>query len=184
MFKELAWRTLAHLHIKDLESLPVIVENLMFKRATVLPQQTDVKFLVNVMKQSGYFEIFEGGSVVCTGTIRTVKDVTGAYCDVDCPVVATEGYLPLTADDIYKECRLRRYLYEGSFQGLAQCDVQGLQGRIKWQGNFTGFLDTMLHMTIISETKRDLLLPTAIEKVVIDPRKHLELAEQEQGKLF
>ncbi|XP_023310798.1 fatty acid synthase-like [Anoplophora glabripennis] len=184
-YLELAWRTLAQLHLKDPENLPVIAENVIFKRATVLPPRTEVKFLVNLMKQSGHFEIFEGGSVVCTGTIYTVKDVTGAYSDADCPATSTEAYVPLMADDVYKECHLRRYLYEGSFQGLVECDVEGLRGKIKWQDNFTSFLDTMLHMTVISETKRDLLLPTAIEKVVIDPRKHLELvAEQQDLPIF
>lgn len=155
----------------------------MFKRATVLPPSTEVQFLVNIMKQSGHFEIFEGGSVVTTGTIYTMRDVSTAYCDANCPQVSKDDYLPLSSVDIYKECHLRRYLYEGYFLGLKECDVRGLRGKIKWQGNFTAFMDTMLHLTIVAETKRDLFLPTAIEKVVIDPQKHLKLITEDQGRI-
>ncbi|KAJ8950730.1 hypothetical protein NQ318_011221 [Aromia moschata] len=157
------WEVLAEMRMKSIEETPLVVEEVKFKRAT-----------------SGNFEIFEGGSVVCTGRISTLKDVTGEFTNPERPTVPKSSYLPLSKADIYKECRLRRYMYDGIFQGIAECDVFGLQGRIEWHQKFTSFLDTMLHLTVIADAQRNLKLPTSMEKLVIDPVEHLKQVSQEK----
>ncbi|KAJ8954469.1 hypothetical protein NQ314_007075 [Rhamnusium bicolor] len=173
-YLELVWRVLAHMNLKSIDSLPVIIENVKFKRATVLPADEDVKFLINIMKQSGNFEIFEGGSVVATGIIWSPKDVTNEFSNPECPIIPKDNYLRFKAEDLYKECHLRRYMYNGVFQGITECDVYGVQGKIQWKEEFTSFLDAMLHLNIIANTYRDLQLPTSIEKLIIDPIEHLK----------
>ncbi|KAJ8916587.1 hypothetical protein NQ315_000231 [Exocentrus adspersus] len=179
-YLELAWNTFAKLHIKDIKDFPVVMENVHVKRATVLTYNTNVDFLVNITKYTGHFGIFEGGTLVCSGTIRTSQDVSKEYSNADYPEAEVNGYLPLNAEDLYQECHLRRYMYDGLFQGVTKCDVYGVNGTATWQGNFVSFMDTMLHLSVIAEPKRELMLPTAIEKVVIDPVKHLQQVAKDQ----
>lgn len=74
-FQELVWKVFADMQLAKMEELPIIFENVKFQRATVLPHNETVSFLVNIMKQSGMFEIFEGGSVVVSGRVYTPKEV-------------------------------------------------------------------------------------------------------------
>ncbi|CAH1164765.1 unnamed protein product [Phaedon cochleariae] len=174
-YLELIWETVAELQLKKMEELPIIFENVKFKRATVLAHGEDVKFLVNIMKQTGNFEIFEGGSVVLTGTLRCPKDVSTQFSYNEVDVSPQNNYPLMKLDDVYKECNLRRYLYKDKFRGLVECDIHGHQGKLEWKGSFTSFLDTMLHLTIVKETSRDTMLPVSMGQVIIDPVKHLEL---------
>nr|XP_023019448.1 fatty acid synthase-like [Leptinotarsa decemlineata] len=175
-YLEMVWSVFAKLHLKEIEEFPVVLEKIKLKRASVLPHGEVVKFLVNIMKQSGYFEIFEGGSVVVTGTIRVPKDISSEFSE-DSPVTGNNCYLMMKKEDLYKECRMRKYLYKGPFQRITECDVHGNHGKIEWSSNFTIFLDTMLHINVISQSDRALMLPTSICQVTIDPVKHLKLGD-------
>ncbi|KAJ8915050.1 hypothetical protein NQ315_016025, partial [Exocentrus adspersus] len=177
-YLELAWRTLARLYLKPIEKLPVVIEDVQFIRTTSLPSKTDIQFSVNIMKQSGYFEISEGGSVVCTGKIYSKPDISCEYSNASFSKASTEE-LVLAAEDFYKECHLRGYYLEDCFQCLQKCDVHILHGKLKWKGNFSCFLNSMLVMPIVSEVERDyLLLPSAVDKIVIDPVDHLMRASE------
>lgn len=165
-----------------MNEMPIIMENVIFKRATVLPSSGEVKFIVTIAKQSGNFEIYEGGSVVVTGNIKTSRDISSEFVEVAEPSTPSNDYLPLTKDDMYKECHLRRYTYTGYFQGITEADVYGTRGRLEWKEKFDSFLDTMLHLSILTEHSRDLILPTYIQQVVIDPQSHLKLVNESKGK--
>ncbi|KAJ8915036.1 hypothetical protein NQ315_016011, partial [Exocentrus adspersus] len=161
----------------------VVIEDVQFTRTTSLASKTDIQFLVNIMKQSGYFEISEDGSVVCTGKIYSKLDVSCEYSNATFSKAST-GELVLAVEDFYKECHLRGYYLEECFQCFQKCDVHVLQGKFKWKGNFCCFLNNMLVMRIVSEVERDcLLLPSALGKIVIDPVDHLMRAS-ENSDLF
>lgn len=177
----LAWKVFAKLMEKEITEVPIVAENINLKRATVLPHNGEVKFIVNISKQSGNFEIFEGGSVVATGKIRISKDISLEFVNPEEPELPQDQYLPLSREDIYKECHLRRYMYKEHFQGVIQTDVYGLHGRLEWRGKFDSFLDTMFHLSILTEYSRDLTLPTYIQRIVIDPDSHLNLANESKG---
>lgn len=86
-------------------------------------------------------------------------------------------------DDFYKEAHLRRHLYWNVFQGVAECDIDGLNGKLEWFGNYVSFLDSMLQISILEETSRHFLLPCKIRKVVIDPITHYQEC-QNGSKLY
>ncbi|KAJ8916588.1 hypothetical protein NQ315_000232 [Exocentrus adspersus] len=172
-YLDLVWRTFAKLQLKEQDKLPVVMENVRFKARTPL-QAKESQFLVNIMNQSGKFEVFEGDRVVCTGIIYTAKDVAVAYRNANRPETGTENHLRLSQKDFYLELRQRGYQYRGCFRGIVESDVQGTRGRILWQGNFPSFMDSMLHLPIISRTGRELLLPNAVERIVVDPQEHLK----------
>lgn len=48
----------------------------------------------------------------------------------------------------------------------------GNVGRISWVNNFVAFMDTMLQMQILQEDTRGLFVPTSIQKMVINTKKH------------
>ncbi|XP_057664642.1 fatty acid synthase [Diorhabda carinulata] len=171
----LVWKTFAKLRNEDFEQLPVILEDVQFHRATIMPKEGSVKFLINIFEGTGEFELCEGGSVAVTGKISVPDDVSKEILNLPEPVVKKEeDVLPLTSADIYKELRLRGYDYEGIFKGIAESDNRGLAGKLKWDDNWISFIDTMLQFSLLGQNTKELYLPTRIQRVLIDPKKHLD----------
>ena len=48
------------------------------------------------------------------------------------------------------------------------------EGLLVWKDNWVSFLDAMLQMQILSEAGRQLMLPTRIRSLRIDPVRHEE----------
>lgn len=83
------------------------MENLQFHRATIMPKDGNVKFLVNILNGTGDFEICEGGSIAVSGRIYVPDDVTKEQLDLPLPPTkkTNQDILPLQALDIYKDLR-------------------------------------------------------------------------------
>lgn len=75
-------------------------------------------------------------------------------------------------------------MYKDLFEGIVECDIHGMNGQVEWKDNFASFLDTMLHVTVVADTCRDLMLPTSILKLVIDPVGHMNLVQKRSGKIL
>lgn len=56
----IVWRTFAKLRGVEYEKLPVVLEDVQFQRATIMPKEGSVKFLINIFDGTGDFEICEG----------------------------------------------------------------------------------------------------------------------------
>nr|UEN71130.1 fatty acid synthase 2 [Glyphodes pyloalis] len=170
----LVWRTVAKLHNRNPEDTPVVLENVAFKRATIISRDTPLRFLINVLEGTGEFVVCEGGAAVVTGTVRLADDPAKEHLQVDehhVPKTRSEE-VPLTEEDVYKELRLRGYNYSGAFRGIKQSDWHGDAGELAWTGNWISFMDTMLQYVIIKQETRDLYLPTRLQRVLIDPAAH------------
>lgn len=50
----------------------------------------------------------------------------------------------------------------------------GKSGGLEWTGNWISFIDTMLQFSILGLKTKELYLPTRMQRVIIDPVKHLE----------
>lgn len=79
---------------------------------------------VTVSPGSGQFEISENDSVVASGRIAILTEPGVSDDDSPAPV-PDAGPLPLNADDIYKELRLRGYDYGPTFRGILSADGTG-----------------------------------------------------------
>ncbi|KAK5643002.1 hypothetical protein RI129_009169 [Pyrocoelia pectoralis] len=175
----LAWKTLAKLRNEDFEQMPVVIEDVQFHRATIMPKDGAVKFLINIFEGSGEFEICESGSVAVSGKIFVPEDVSREFIDLPPPTVKSESDLiSLTTGDIYKELRLRGYDYDGVFKGVASSDNYGIRGQLKWEKNWISYIDTMLQFSILGQNTRELYLPTRLQRAVINPKLHGELFEK------
>lgn len=172
----LAWSTLAKLKSVNMEDMPVIFENVKLQRATIMPKSGQVKFLINIFTGSGDFEICESGSTVVTGKIYQPENVEKAVINLPIPSDQKGATEPkLNKDDMYKELRLRGYNYSGVFQGLMSSDNESFCGELEWANNWISFMDTILQFHLLATNFRGLYLPTSAQRLVINPKAHLEL---------
>ncbi|CAG9833288.1 unnamed protein product [Diabrotica balteata] len=177
-YLDLVWDIVAEFHLKPKCELPIIIENVKFKRATVLTADDGVTFLINVLKQSGYFEIFESGSIVCSGYVRVPKDISSEFIEKEVSDVPQEKEIILKEEEIYKEYQLRRYTYKNYFKGISQYDLYSRRGKVQWKGKFGSFFDTMLQIELMNTYSRELLLPTSIQQMTVDPINHLKMVNE------
>lgn len=176
-YMTLAWRTFAKTKNSTFEKTPIVMEDVVFHRATILPKDGSVKFGVNFFDGTGRFEICEGGSLAVSGKIYVPEDIENEELPLDAPEV-DQTALPLKTNDIYKELRLRGYDYAGKFRGVTESDSKAVTGKLHWEENWVSFIDTMLQFSILGKDLRELYLPTRIERAVFNPTKHFELVEQ------
>ncbi|XP_043251796.1 fatty acid synthase isoform X1 [Colletes gigas] len=170
----IVWKTLAKLRGVDYEQLPVIFENVAFQRATIMPKEGSVKFLINIFMGTGEFEICENGAVAVTGKISVPESTEKMLLNLPVPVVRNEReLLELNPNDVYKELRLRGYDYSGVFQGVKSANNRGGIGKLLWS-NWIPFIDTMLQFSILEKDMRALYLPTRMQYAAINPTVHLE----------
>jgi fatty acid synthase, animal type len=169
---------------KSPEDIPVVLEDIQFHRATIMPKEGSVKFLITIFESSGQFELSEGGSVAVSGKIRQPEEPQKEYLNLPTPAPQheKEPLLPLSTNDIYKELRLRGYDYAGIFQGIASAENRGVTGRLQWADNWISFMDCMLQFSILGQSTRELYLPTRLQRAFIDPARHQQALAQSAGK--
>ncbi|KAL1458882.1 hypothetical protein MTO96_043397 [Rhipicephalus appendiculatus] len=121
----LVWKSLAKRIGRPMDQVPVVFEEVSFHQATVLPKSGPVRFLVNVMRFTGEFEVGAAGAAVATGRVRVAEE-DETPLDQDPPREPDDAVAyELDAADIYKELRLRGYEYQGAFQGILKADMHG-----------------------------------------------------------
>ncbi|XP_072140212.1 fatty acid synthase-like [Dermacentor andersoni] len=190
----LAWKSLTKRCGKPFHQVPVVFEDVSFHRATILPKRErpcythldgivdfagPVKFLVNVMRASGEFEVCEGGTLAASGRIR-MAEAGEKLLDKEPPCPTTEASIgdKVNGEDIYKEFRLRGLNYSGSFQGVIEANLSENRGKLKWEDNWVTFIDNMVQFAMLDDTQRRFRLPIKIQSCRIDPDVHVKLAEK------
>lgn len=175
----LAWKTLAKLRGVDFEQLPVVLENVRFQRATIMPKEGIVKFSITILEGSGNFEICEAGTVAVSGNIRVSEVTEKDQLKLSPPLMpsADKETLPLDTKDIYKELRLRGYEYQGIFRGIKSCDNYATAGELRWS-EWISYMDTMLQFSILSTSHKLLYLPSRLQYAAINPVLHKQLVEE------
>ncbi|XP_018393255.1 PREDICTED: fatty acid synthase-like [Cyphomyrmex costatus] len=166
----LVWQTIGMIKGQMHTTIPITFRDVNFIRATHLSKNNIVKLKIAIQKD-GKFEITEGDSVVVTGTVYETSNPEQEMISTDLfPQNNEEEHM--TAQDIYKEFKLRGYEYSGWFRGLNSASISGNQGHIIWRNNWVTFMDIMLQMQIIGYDTRDLYVPTSIQKLIINPMLH------------
>ncbi|XP_022831505.1 fatty acid synthase [Spodoptera litura] len=169
----LVWETLGMMMGELYTEVSVVFENVRFQRATNIPKEGSLEFIIMIQKGSGNFEIVESGASIVTGRIYAKKNVGQDFRVLPhLPEVTGPSIKHLLTKDFYKELRLRGYQYSGLFRGVLGCNVEGTRGRLSWVNNWVTFMDCMLQMKIIGQDTRGLFVPTRIEKLSIDANMH------------
>ncbi|XP_070388897.1 fatty acid synthase-like [Dermacentor albipictus] len=176
----MAWKSFAKRSGKSFDKVPVVLEDVTFHRAVILPKSGSVKFLVNIMRTSGEFEISEGGTLAASGRIRMASKNEFVAGTQPPPTQSSDVAYELATEDIYKEFRLRGYEYSGLFQGILKANMKKAHGKLQWHMNWVTFLDTMLQISLLHNAKRNCRLPIKIQSCRIDPNIHAEVAKEGQ----
>jgi fatty acid synthase, animal type len=120
------------------------------------------------------FQITEGTTAIVTGFIREVENSVLTKI----PEIEETDFPTLPTRDFYKELRLRGYHYTGQFRTVVEARGDGMKGTVKWDFNWVSFLDSLMQIQIIGEDTRALMLPTAIQKLVINPKVHTSIVRE------
>jgi fatty acid synthase len=87
-------------------------------------------FLVKFPKHfdhSSEFEIFESNRLVASGFISMLEEECNEPLD-NSEAVSESELLPLTAEDIYRDFRLRGFQYAGQFSSMLESDNRCMSG--------------------------------------------------------
>lgn len=182
-YMTLAWKTFAKMRGTTFDRLPVVMENIVFHRATILPKDGSVKFGLNFFDGTGKFEICEGGTLAVSGTIKVPENIDLEELPLDPITCDKKSGIMLERSDVYKELRLRGYDYGGVFRGINKTDTRADTGELEWANNWISFMDTMLQFSIMGKDLRELYLPTRIERVTINPEKQMTMLEKTSDRL-
>nr|XP_050845903.1 fatty acid synthase-like [Vespula vulgaris] len=169
----LIWETFGMMMGQLYTEISIVMENVKFNRATIVPKVGKVEMMVMIQKGSGKFEVVEGGATIVTGKIRIAMNLSKEMIlnhsnkrNFDKETEELEG------KDIYKEFKLRGYQYKGLFRSIRSASVSREKGHIEWKGNWVAYIDNIFQMKIFNLDTRDLFVPTGIQKLVIDTNAH------------
>ncbi|KAI8043079.1 hypothetical protein M5D96_004405 [Drosophila gunungcola] len=172
-YMTLAWMSLAQQQGLDYLRTPVLFEDVVFHRATILGMSTVVKLTLNFFPGSSAFEICEGSSLVASGKIRLVTNVQQEQLQL-ASLPGTAGSNKLSTKDIYKELRLRGYDYSG---GILESDIAAVTGRLQWADNWISFMDSMLQFRILSNDIREALAKKHQQKLTVNWHRNISVVQ-------
>lgn len=180
----MAWKTLCREFLsKNYQEVPVVIENLSFKRITTLPLEGDVKFSINMVKKSGNFEILESSVPVCSGNIRTKEDAPTEFDILKSPIEFPRGTMDLTNTDIYRFFDLKGQIFSQSFKSVIETNVEASAGRVEWKDDFPSFIENMLQLSGLGVPNYNgFLFSSGVSKIVIDPVQFMESISENKGK--
>ncbi|GFY55992.1 fatty acid synthase [Trichonephila inaurata madagascariensis] len=138
-----------------------------------------LSFVVYISYIERKFEISEGNSIVCSGRVNVFPETERKDLAQWCKEEDVKN-LPMDANDVYKELKLRGYEYGPNFQLIIGADIEGNKGLLKWTGEWITFLDSVLQFSLLHAQERALCLPTRIQKLSIDPLFHMKVIEKSQ----
>lgn len=127
---------------------------------------------------SGRFEIIEGKSAIAQGCIKPAEGVE--LSEINVP--ENEAAIVLQESDFYKEMRLRGYYHRGLFRAVKEIRDDGLAGKIKWNADWTTFMDCLIQFQVLMKDTRMLILPTSVRKMIIDPTLHNQMLNQSKDE--
>nr|KAF7431483.1 hypothetical protein H0235_004407 [Vespula pensylvanica] len=165
--------------------MSIVMENVKFNRATIVPEVGKVEIIVMIQKGSGKFEVVEGDTAIVTGKIRLVTNLSKEKVPFDVinrNIDVNDEEEELDERDIYKELKSRGYQYSGLFRSIRSVSVSRKKGHIEWKKNWVAFMDNLLQMIIFNLDSRNLVMPTGIRKLVIDINAHQQYLQSVTSK--
>ncbi|KAK0096040.1 hypothetical protein PV326_006670, partial [Microctonus aethiopoides] len=165
------WETVGMMKGELYTEISIVFRDVKFLRVTTLPKEGIIELTVVIQKGTGRFEIVEGGVAVVTGYVQSTSKPHVEKMNP--PLIKNNEEEEMTNKDFYKELRLRGYNYDGLFKGIKSATTSGSRGTIAWANNWVAFMDNMLQLQILGMDSRSLCVPTAIQKLVIDTKMHL-----------
>uniref|UniRef100_A0A336MX78 CSON007834 protein n=2 Tax=Culicoides sonorensis TaxID=179676 RepID=A0A336MX78_CULSO len=162
------------------KDVAVEISDIKFVRATTLTKGTQVTLTIVMHYGTGRFEISESDATVVTGHIKELEK----FHEINVSNTPKPDSVVLKTSDFYKELKLRGYHYDGEFKSVLEANSDASHAKISWHDNFVSFMDCMLQIGIIGIDSRSLMVPTALEKIQIDPAIFLQSLEKAEDIEF
>lgn len=173
----LVWETFCMMNGVLLEEQAVVLDDIKLMRATMLAKNQDVFVSINIQKGDGRFEILEGTSTIATGYIKSGNNVK--MTEIPKPEDNKDAVV-IKEEEFFQEMRIRGYFHRGIFRGVKEIRDDCLTAKVKWNQNWITFMDSMTFCDVSTSGKRQLLVPTDIRKMIINPKLHLQTVGKEK----
>ena len=79
-------------------------------------------------------------------------------------------------------CKVLKLFCSGLFKAIKAYNIDSSLGLIQWDDNWATFMDNMLQLLILQLDTRLLYVPVGIKKIIIDPIKHKQMVENQNGQ--
>ena len=120
------WTQFAKLQGTNIQEVPVVFENILFKRPTHLVQGKVYKFTIRVDEsRGGEFEVKENGDSVLSGLIRKQSPVQSEYLDFLPETPQADADEELSQAEVYRELAVRGFELNGLFRGIERAHING-----------------------------------------------------------
>ncbi|XP_043469513.1 fatty acid synthase-like [Leptopilina heterotoma] len=171
LYLTLAWEVLNSLKNKSEEY--VIYKTIkVYKHLVEIPKDQNIEIVTMVQKGSGNFEITNNEELLCSGIIQTTNNLNQEYSLVSKKTDKDDQ--DLSQSEIYTELHMRGFEYSGPFKTIRKSSVNGCNGVLEWQNNWTTFLEGMIQMNILGNDTRNAQVPITIRKVIINLKLQTE----------
>ena len=157
------------------EETPIIFEDVIIHRATIMPKSGMISFAMKYNQENGTFAMLNNGTVTTTGRIRIPNNESKFLIYQDMlntidTVKTKKCRMQLITKDVYKEFRLRGYDYGPEFQTINEVSINDefSVATVKFK-NWVTFVDGMIQTVIIGRPIRALLVPVRIDYLACDP---------------
>ncbi|OXU24446.1 hypothetical protein TSAR_011485 [Trichomalopsis sarcophagae] len=149
----------------------VIFEDIkIYKQLINVPENHIVNFSVTVFKGTSKFEVTESEIIIASGVIKGTKSP-----DIERIIsyqLGIDKQCEFNQEDFYMEMQIRGYQYSGKFRNVLRASIDGSLGVVKWEDNWTTFIDGALQLYAFGNYTRNVEAPILIRKIVFDFNKH------------
>nr|QCW07584.1 fatty acid synthase 4 [Blattella germanica] len=171
-YLDYVWKMFARMNETDYKSIPVMFEDVVFHRREEIPEKGSVNLYLMIQGGSGKFEICENNILVLSGRIEELYPSRIKFVKMATDLIDRDTFT-LKAEDVYKEFELRGYQYKGDFKSIIHTKIsnEGVLASVKWKDNIVLLGEALLQLAIlkIGEKDQNLLLPSKITKIVVNP---------------
>ncbi|KAI1292130.1 Fatty acid synthase [Halotydeus destructor] len=88
----------------------------------------------------------------------------------------------LSHKDVYKDLRVRGFDFGPNFRLISEATADGSSAKVKWDGSWVTFADSVIQTTYSARKNRGMILPVRLRSVRCDPRL-LEMAVRETPEM-
>ncbi|XP_043468869.1 fatty acid synthase-like [Leptopilina heterotoma] len=175
LYLKLAWSVLK-LSLKNSEYSLVYHNVQIHKQQVEIPSNKSVNLVAMVQTGSGYFQVTNNENLLCSGILQVTSEENRIQFNKDDKI-----YQGLSENEIYVELQMRGLQYSGPFRSIHKSSINGRNGNIFWQDNWTTFLDGMIQMFVLGNDTKNAQVLIKIRNIFIDTKVHKEITTKTNG---
>ncbi|XP_055377654.1 fatty acid synthase-like [Condylostylus longicornis] len=160
------------LHKANLMETGIQFDNIKIKKYLFLTESDEIDLHLMIHPGSGHFAITQNEIAVIEGRISMLlgtDEITNISKTVNRSTTPN-----LSSDDFYKELQLRGQEYTGIFRSVIEARGDGSKGKVKWNGFYFSFLESLVQTAMICTDTRDPMLVSNIRELKLFGKQHLD----------